>query len=194
MRGNPPTQLKLLWKITGKYWESSWEWGIIKIWKISEITIGMYTRRRSYHEKQSETGRAESEVNIEGCRIINMDRLQEYTDNLTEHSRTCTRLSSRMFLDGAMPSRSSSVPIMHASATEVHSSTSSRTTPPIRVVAVSQQRWGSGWYHQLGAPSRCRARSLITKKLWSSWRKIFWMVLGIASVFISSAVWIFAPN
>ncbi len=91
-------------------------------------------------KKQSETGRAESEVNIEGCRIINMDRLQEYTDNLTEHSRTCTRLSSRMFLDGAMPSRSSSVPIMHASATEVHSSASSRTTPPIGVVAVSQQR------------------------------------------------------
>ncbi len=40
-------------------------------------------------KRQSETGRAESEVNIEGCRIINMDRLQEYTHNLTEHSRTC---------------------------------------------------------------------------------------------------------
>ena len=56
------------------------------------MTIGMCTRR-SYHagksKKQSETGRAESEVKIEGCRIINMDRLQEYTDNLTEHSRTC---------------------------------------------------------------------------------------------------------
>ena len=57
------------------------------------MTIGMCTRR-SYvpcrkGKKQSETGRAESEVKIEGCRIINMDRLQEYTDNLTEHSRTC---------------------------------------------------------------------------------------------------------
>ena len=40
-------------------------------------------------KKQSETGRAESEVKIEGCRIINIDRLQEYTDNLTERSRTC---------------------------------------------------------------------------------------------------------
>lgn len=47
----------------------------------------------------------------------------------------CTQLSSKMFLDGAMPSKSSSVPIMHANATEVHFSASSRTTPPIRVVA-----------------------------------------------------------
>ena len=28
-------------------------------------------------------------MKVEGCRIINMDRLQEHTDNLTEHSRTC---------------------------------------------------------------------------------------------------------
>ena len=55
------------------------------------MTIGMCTRR-SYHagkKKQSETGRAESEVKIDRCRIINMDRLLEYTDNLTEPSRTC---------------------------------------------------------------------------------------------------------
>ena len=36
--------------------------------------------------------------------------------------------------NGAMPSKSLSVPIMHVSATEAHSSTSSRTTPPTRVV------------------------------------------------------------
>ena len=64
----------------------------------------------------------------------------------------------------------------------------------VEVVEVSQQRWGSGWCHQQGVPSRCGARSLITRKLWSSWRKICWMVLGIASVFTSSAVWIFAPQ
>ena len=52
----------------------------------------------------------------------------------------CTRLSSRVFQDGAMPSRNSSAPTMHANATGVRSRGSSRTTPPTRVVVVSQQR------------------------------------------------------
>ncbi len=49
----------------------------------------------------------------------------------------CTQLSSRMFLDGAMPSRNLSVPTMLASATEVHLRGLSRTTPPTKVVEVS---------------------------------------------------------
>ena len=46
-------------------------------------------------------------------------------------------LLERVFLDGAVPSRNLSVPIMPVSATEVRLKGSSRTTPPIRVMEVS---------------------------------------------------------
>ena len=46
-------------------------------------------------------------------------------------------LSSRMFLNGAMPSRSSSVPIMHVNATEGHWRSLSRTIPLTKVVEAS---------------------------------------------------------
>ena len=50
----------------------------------------------------------------------------------------CIPLSSRMFLDGAIPSENSSAPTMHASAIGAHLRNSFRTTPPTRVVAVSR--------------------------------------------------------
>ena len=43
-----------------------------------------------------------------------------------------TRLSSRVFLDGAIPSKNSRALTMHASAIRVHSRSSPSTTPPTR--------------------------------------------------------------
>ena len=43
-----------------------------------------------------------------------------------------TRLSSRVFLDGAVPSKNSIALTMHASAIRVHSRSSPSTTPPTR--------------------------------------------------------------
>ena len=66
-------------------------------------------------------------------------RLRKCMDFATPNSLAmvivlCILLSSRMFLDEAMPFKSLSVQTTHASAIVVHLSNSSRTTPPTRAV------------------------------------------------------------
>ena len=71
-----------------------------------------------------------------------------------------------LLLDGAIPSKSSSAPIMHANAIEVHSRSSSRTTPPTMVVEVSLKSSGRDWSLQLDVPSGCEAKSRTERRHW----------------------------
>ena len=44
---------------------------------------------KEIQQKHTDTEREIDKVAIEGSRIVNMEKLQEYTDSLTKHSSTC---------------------------------------------------------------------------------------------------------
>ena len=77
-------------------------WGTTETKKVTGITIGMFLQKDGFLDKQNKqlkrtntnttTGQvrvAEQTVTIGGSRIINIDKLKQYTNDLTLHAAGC---------------------------------------------------------------------------------------------------------